>query len=218
MIEKCSVDQVARRATTIGLAVALALVTAGVQAAGRLTDSAGGAVKNNYDECWNAAGGAAQAMETCGDAASQAAAPEPAATVEVVATPTAATVTETMMQKITIAAAMLFGFDSAELSEDARAVIDERIQTLRGQARLTSAMRIEGYTDNVGPEAYNLALSQRRAQAVADYIVSQSYNVTASDIEVVGMGESNPVASNATPEGRAENRRVVIMAEGEMKN
>jgi OmpA-OmpF porin, OOP family len=77
-------------------------------------------------------------------------------------------------------------------------------------------MRIEGHTDSTGPESYNLELSQRLAQAVADYIVSQSYNVKASDIEVVGMGESNPAASNDTTEGRAENRRVVIMAEGEV--
>jgi OOP family OmpA-OmpF porin len=94
--------------------------------------------------------------------------------------------------------------------------MDERIQTLREKAKLTSAMRIEGHTDSTGPEAYNLELSQRRAQAVADYIVSQSYNITAADIEVAGMGESDPAASNDTAEGRATNRRVVIMAEGEV--
>jgi OOP family OmpA-OmpF porin len=153
-------------------------------------------------------------MEVCGDSMPQP--PAPAATLEVVATETAATATATVMEKITIAASMLFGFDSAELSDDAKAVIDERIQTLAGQAQLTSIMRVEGHTDTTGPEEYNLLLSQRRAQAVADYIVSQSYRVTASDIEVVGKGESNPVASNETREGRAQNRRVDIFAQGQL--
>ncbi|MCB1774667.1 MAG: OmpA family protein [Gammaproteobacteria bacterium] len=77
-------------------------------------------------------------------------------------------------------------------------------------------MRIEGHTDSTGPEAYNLALSERRAQAVADYIVGQT-RLTAADVEIIPMGESTPVASNDTAAGRAENRRVTIFAEGEVK-
>jgi OOP family OmpA-OmpF porin len=194
----------------IGLVVVLALGVSSAQA-GRLTDSAGNPVVDNYGECWDAVGGSKAIMEACGDVIPVE--PEPAM-VEVVTTPTAKTVTTTIKQRVTIAAEMLFGFDSAELSEDAKTVIDERIQTLRGGVQLSSAMRVEGHTDSTGPEAYNMKLSQRRAQAVADYIVSESYNVTASDIEVVGMGESNPIASNATREGRAQNRRVVIEAQG----
>ena len=136
--------------------------------------------------------------------------------VEVVATPTAATITAKVMEEITIAASMLFAFDSAELSNDAKAVIDERIQSLKGGAKLTSVMRVEGHTDSTGPAEYNMGLSQRRAQAVADYIVSNSMKLKATDVEVVGKGESDPVASNDTREGRAQNRRVVVLAEGEM--
>ena len=183
---------------------------------GYVTAGSGSVVKDSSGNCWRSQyDETADKLPECGY---QEPAPAVEAQVEVVATPTAATITGTMMQKIVIGAAMLFGFDSAELSDDAKAVIDERIQTLRGSAKLTSKMRIEGYTDNSGPEAYNLTLSQRRAQAVADYIVSQSYNVKATDVEVVGKGESNPVASNATAEGRAENRRVVIYAEGQIAN
>jgi len=180
---------------------------------GYVTAGSGSVVKDGSGNCWRSQyDNTTDKLPECGYEQ-----PAPVeAQVEVVATPTAATITGTVQQKITIAAAMLFGFDSAELSEDAKAVIDERIQTLRGKARLTSAMRIEGHTDSTGPEAYNQQLSQRRAQAVADYIVSQSYNVKASDIDVVGKGESDPVASNDTAQGRAENRRVVIFAEGEM--
>lgn len=138
--------------------------------------------------------------------------------IEVVVAPTAATITSTVAEQISIAAAMLFEFDSANLSGDAQAVIDERIQSLGGAAKLTSIMRIEGHTDSKGPENYNQTLSEHRAQAVADYILSKSYNVNTSDIEIVGMGESNPVASNETQMGRAKNRRVVIFAEGKITN
>lgn len=142
--------------------------------------------------------------------------PAPVMEVEVVATPTAATITAKVVEKIAIAAKMLFAFDSAELSDDAKAVIDERISHFNAGAKLTSIMEVDGYTCSMGPEAYNQALSERRAQAVADYIAGNAPNVNTSDIKVVGMGEANPVASNDTKAGREQNRRVEIIAEGEM--
>lgn len=193
--------------------IAAMLLTASAASAeepGRLTNSTG-AVKTATGDCVKAQGGDTSPMEACGDVIS---APS-TATLEVVATETAATATATVMEKITIAASMLFGFDSAELSDDAKAVIDERIQTLAGQAKLTSIMRVIGHTDSSGPEEYNRLLSKRRAEAVADYIVSQAYRVSSSDIEVIGRGEADPVASNRTREGRAQNRRVDIIAQGE---
>jgi len=208
---------ISRLAGSLTLASALLFTASAALAAedipGRLT-SGTGPVTTATGDCVNAVGGNNSPMEACGDVIAQ---PKPAAMLEVVATETAATATTTVMEKISIAASMLFGFDSAELSDDARAVIDERIETLRGQARLTSVMRVEGHTDSTGPEQYNQMLSQRRAQAVADYIVSQAPRVNESDIEVVGKGESQPVASNDTREGRAQNRRVDIFAQGEME-
>ena len=181
---------------------------------GYVTGGAGGVVKDSSGGCWRSQ--YEETTEKLTECGYPAPAPVVEAQVEVVVAPTAVTMTEQVKEKIVIGAAMLFGFDSAELSSDAKAVIDERIQRFRGNARLTSVMRIEGHTDSTGPEAYNLALSQRRAQSVADYIVSQSYAVKAEDIEIVGLGESEPVASNATEQGRAENRRVVVYAEGEV--
>ncbi len=142
--------------------------------------------------------------------------PAPVMEVEVVTAPTAATITAKVVEKFAIAAKMLFAFDSAELSDDAKAVIDERINNFKGGAKLTSIMQVDGYTCNMGPEAYNQKLSERRAQAVADYIAENAPNVNTSDIKVVGMGEANPVASNDTKAGREQNRRVEIIAEGEM--
>ena len=205
------------------LFLGLAMGGSQAYAEGRLTDSRGAPVTNPFNECWQAVGGSTATMEACGDVVPRTVVAEPPmptrpkAQLEVVAAETAASLTGTVDDRIEIAAAMLFAFDSAELTGDAKAVIEERVQALRGKARLTSKMRIEGHTDSVGPAEYNLRLSERRAQAVADYILSQAYRLSAEDIEVVGLGETQPVASNATAEGRAENRRVVLFATGKVE-
>lgn len=73
---------------------------------------------------------------------------------------------------------------------------------------------IEGHTDSMGPDAYNQALSQRRANAVREILINE-YGIPASRLDAIGYGESQPVASNDTPEGRAENRRVMATLEVE---
>lgn len=69
-------------------------------------------------------------------------------------------------------------------------------------------IEIFGFTDNTGKESYNLQLSQKRANAVKDYLLAQG--ISPSRLYAIGKGESNPIASNATPSGRAQNRRVEI--------
>ncbi|MEO1937580.1 MAG: OmpA family protein, partial [Sulfurimonas sp.] len=66
--------------------------------------------------------------------------------------------------------------------------------------------KIVGYTDNVGSEAYNQKLSERRAKAVMNALIERG--VDAKQLSAIGMGELNPVASNDTAEGRAQNRRI----------
>ena len=73
---------------------------------------------------------------------------------------------------------------------------------------------VEGHTDSIGPEDYNQQLSQRRAQAVVDLLVNQ-HGIAPARLEAKGFGESQPVASNDTAEGRAENRRVMATLEVE---
>ena len=73
-----------------------------------------------------------------------------------------------------------------------------------------SAVRIEGNTDGIGTEEYNQRLSERRADAVREYILNKGV-IDESRITAVGYGKSNPVASNDTEEGRAENRRVDVL-------
>ncbi len=69
-------------------------------------------------------------------------------------------------------------------------------------------IQVVGYTDNTGSYAYNMQLSQQRAQSVATYLTSQG--VSGEYLTVKGMGPADPIASNATPDGRAMNRRVQI--------
>jgi outer membrane protein OmpA-like peptidoglycan-associated protein len=73
-------------------------------------------------------------------------------------------------------------------------------------------VQVEGYTDNIGGDQYNLTLSQQRGDAVRDYLVSQS--VGPDNISATGYGLSNPIADNATSAGRAQNRRVQMVVSG----
>jgi outer membrane protein OmpA-like peptidoglycan-associated protein len=99
-----------------------------------------------------------------------------------------------------------FAFDSAELTEAGKATLDELADSLN-RLKFVSGT-VEGHTDSEGTEAYNLGLSERRAQTVADYL--QAKGVASGRLAAQGSGESKPVADNATAEGRAQNRRVVL--------
>lgn len=101
-----------------------------------------------------------------------------------------------------------FAFDSSKVDAQDKDKLNEIASRLKGEAA-TTELNIAGHTDSVGKDAYNQKLSERRAHAVANYLVDQG--VPASSIKSVeGYGESQPVADNKTKEGRAENRRVEI--------
>jgi outer membrane protein OmpA-like peptidoglycan-associated protein len=102
-----------------------------------------------------------------------------------------------------------FPFNSAELHAEDKAKIDAIIPVLKNPKVAFIAGEVDGYTDSTGEEAYNVDLSKRRAQAVADYVRSQGVNL-GDRFVVQGFGEAHPVASNDTKEGRAQNRRVVL--------
>jgi len=102
-----------------------------------------------------------------------------------------------------------FPFNSAELHADDKAKIDAIIPVLKNPKLAFIVGEVDGYTDSTGEEAYNLDLSKRRAQAVADYVKSQGVNL-GDRFVVKGYGEAYPVATNETTEGRAQNRRVVL--------
>lgn len=98
-----------------------------------------------------------------------------------------------------------FEFDSAKLTEASKGTLNE-IATILKDNPTWGSLTVKGNTDNIGPEAYNQKLSEQRANAVKDYLVSQG--ISESMLSAVGYGETKPIASNDTPEGRQENRRV----------
>ena len=101
-----------------------------------------------------------------------------------------------------------FDVNSATIRPESRAALDEIGSMLREHPDLR--ISIEGHTDSDGDDASNLDLSERRAAAVRDYLVA-NYGVEGARLESVGLGETVPVADNATPEGRQENRRVELV-------
>jgi outer membrane protein OmpA-like peptidoglycan-associated protein len=102
-----------------------------------------------------------------------------------------------------------FKFDSAELGPEAKSALDQFVQKLVADNRGVY-LEIRGYTDNVGPADYNLLLGKRRADAVMDYFYKQ-YHIPLYRMQVISMGSADPIADNATKEGRSQNRRVEIL-------
>ncbi len=99
-----------------------------------------------------------------------------------------------------------FAVDSTTISPQMQTVLNDVAQSMIQYPN--SLIDVMGHTDSTGAEAYNQGLSQRRAEAVANYLVSRG--VSRARIETMGYGEEYPVADNSTPEGRAQNRRVEI--------
>jgi outer membrane protein OmpA-like peptidoglycan-associated protein len=99
-----------------------------------------------------------------------------------------------------------YQLDSAELTDADRAALDRVAAQL--DALKFETGEVGGYADSTGDDQYNLTLSQRRAQSAIDYLVTKG--IAAGRLTAVGYGEANPIADNATPEGRALNRRAVF--------
>jgi OOP family OmpA-OmpF porin len=112
--------------------------------------------------------------------------------------------------KITLQADTLYDFDKATLKPEGKATLDTIARDL-SKIRLEVIIAV-GNTDSIGTDAYNMALGQRRAQSVKAYLTSKG--VDGSRIYTESKGKSNPVASNATAEGRAKNRRTDIEVVG----
>ena len=133
-------------------------------------------------------------------------APAPAPAPTPAPAPAPAPVPKPIITKVSLEADAYFDFDKASLKPSGKERIDAEIAKL-GDITLNSAVAI-GHTDSTGPDAYNQKLSERRAQAAKDYMVSKG--VPADKITIKGMGESEPIANNKTRDGRAKNRRVEI--------
>jgi len=106
---------------------------------------------------------------------------------------------------------VLFDFNKYTLKPGAR----EKMAKVAGILLAYPGLKIqvEGHTDSVGSDEYNMKLSQQRADSVRDYLVAQA--VPAANVSAVGLGKADPVASNDNAAGRQQNRRVELVVSGE---
>ena len=175
----------------LGVAASAVLIAAGVYAAEGdryVQDGFGGPVKDPFGKCVLSAGGSRV----------------PGCVEEVAVIPPPTPVHETM----TLGADTFFDFNKSNLKPAGMAKLDELAAKLQQLGSAVTAVGVTGHTDSIGSEAYNLKLSERRAQAVVNYLEQRGVNPNV--IRAQGMGKANPIASNATPAGRAQNRRVEI--------
>ncbi len=119
-----------------------------------------------------------------------------------------------IVEQTVILQAVNFDYDSDRLTKDSRATLDRVAGALRAQPELK--VEIGGYTDSVGVAAYNLKLSQRRAEAVRKYL--SAAGVPQSSMTAKGHGKASPIGDNATEEGRAQNRRVEFVVTSKLSS
>jgi outer membrane protein OmpA-like peptidoglycan-associated protein len=108
--------------------------------------------------------------------------------------------------KITFSSGIMFDVDRAVLKDQYKGELSE-LATILNKYKDTNIL-LEGHTDSTGTEEYNLELSKKRSQSVANYLATQNVNPTR--FTIMGYGESQPIASNDTAEGRSQNRRVEV--------
>lgn len=173
--------------------------------------SSGGVWKNASGECWGSGNKSAEKPNAeCDDTMMEKMEEAPLATVPDKAVPDEAVhENNEITTPVTISPlqGVHFASDSATLTSEAKFILDGNLGAIN--ANPSAQLSIEGHTDNRLSDAYNQDLSERRAQSVANYLISSG--VSSSRLNLTGKGESSPVASNDTREGRTQNRRVNII-------
>jgi OmpA family protein len=112
--------------------------------------------------------------------------------------------------KQAVALNVFFEFNSDKILQGYYGDLDKLGKVLTTPQYSVYRIQVEGYTDSVGSDSYNQRLSQRRAESVKRYLV-QHFPIPVDRLVVKGLGESNPIASNDTSEGRDKNRRVEVV-------
>jgi OOP family OmpA-OmpF porin len=182
--------------------------------AGYIMDARGNVVRNGPGgECWRSSQWSKDlAIKACDPDLfpERAEAPPPAAPAPRPA-PTPPPAPRMVEETRTLNAATTFAFDSSQITARGRSDLDQLLTNL-GNLDNVDNINVVGHTDNVGPASYNMDLSKRRAESVKAYMVSKG--VDPQKITTSGMGLTQPVASNATREGRSQNRRVEVTVRG----
>jgi len=174
---------------------------------GYVLDADGGNVRDSFGNCVKTPAWAREDWtEACGKPKARPK-PKPPVAKPVEPPPVPPAPTRPVIETVTIDSMTFFDFDKADLDPDSQARLDAIIDQLKTFTTVKE-IRITGHTDSIGSRDYNQKLSERRAEAVASYLVSRGVNPKL--ISTAGMGEDQPVADNSTKEGRAKNRRAVI--------
>jgi OOP family OmpA-OmpF porin len=224
---------VSLKKSTIGivLGAALSVLGSGVALAdkeGYLIDSRGNVVRNNYNECWRTGYWTpAMAIPECDPGLIKKKEPEKVveAAPEPVAAPAPVVVgpEKPAFEKITLQAETLFAFDKAVIHSEGKQHLNDEVVTKMKQYPQVEAILVTGHADRIGTDSYNQNLSQRRADAVKSYLVSQG--IEGSRIQTAAKGESDPVVSCSEIKGKETgknkklvdclqpNRRVVVEVE-----
>ncbi len=206
-------------------ATGMLATAAGAQTVDNWRAADGTVWKNGTNElCWrNASWTPATAAVGCDGAivAKAAAAPAPApapapaaAPAAPAAAPAPAVVAAPVASKVTYAADAFFDFDKSVLKPEGKAKLDDLASKVGG-INLEVVIAV-GHTDATGPDGYNQALSNRRAEAVKAYLVSKG--IESNRVYTEGKGEAQPIADNSTREGRSKNRRVEVEVVGTRAN
>lgn len=179
----------------------------GHAATGYVDDTSGSVIRTGYGDCvhtqrWSVP----NAIAECD--------PEVVAKRDGAAVAAVEVIMVTKENPVRLEADTLFAFDSADLSDDGKAALDNMLGQLTAESLQQQKLQIRGYTDMLGDDAYNLALSKKRAAAVRDYLVGRG--MAPGYIAMQGLGEADPVVDcagkrgNALIECLAPNRRTEI--------
>jgi len=133
--------------------------------------------------------------------------PKPAAAAQPTPKP------EAVVEQVTLSAGALFDVSQAGLRPQGRKELEAVVAKLISEKLIIGRITVTGHTDSTGTKSFNQLLSERRAEAVKAYLVQQGLD--GERIVAKGRGDSQPVASNKTAAGRAQNRRVDIDIQGE---
>ncbi len=200
----------------ITLGVAIAAVSAlsmniasahPVEKEGYLIDTRGNVVKNNYNECWKTGYWTpAMAIAECDPDLVKKEEPKK---VEAKPAPVAAGPAKPAFEKITLQAETLFDFDKSVVRADGKTKLNDEVVAKMKQYPQVEIVLVTGHADRVGKDAYNQKLSERRAAAVKDYLVSQG--IEGKRIETAAKGESEPVVACSDVKGKesGKNKKLV---------
>jgi OOP family OmpA-OmpF porin len=178
---------------------------------GYVTDTSGTIVRNNFGECWHTSEWTPDmAVVGCDGKVEEPPPPPP---------PVMKKMPEPREEHMSFSSEALFGFDKSKLSAEGEGKLDELVSHLKTYEQVDRVV-ITGHTDRIGSDAYNMRLSQKRAESVRQYLLDRQA-VDSSHVEVDAKGESEPVVGCEGVRGRkkliaclAPNRRVVIDISG----